>query len=120
MIILAEKMSMKTIMIYREIGTDLRTRSFFRRDIEGLLNHDTQIVIDFSGVTFVSRSVADEICNVLADYPNLSLRNMAGDVKMMYDVVVRGRSAPRRYDDLNAKHVTLRTMEDLQSFFSKL
>lgn len=111
---------MKTIRICRELGTDLRTRSFFRRDIEALLDHDTETVIDFAGVVFVSRSVADEIFNVLEDYPNVSIRHMEGDVEMMFTVVKNGRSTPRKYNELNTSSVQLKTMDELQSFFSKM
>ncbi len=111
---------MRTIIIAKEIGTDLRTRSFFRRDIEVLLTHMQSIVMDFTGVIFVSRSVADEIYNVLEDYPNVSVCHMEGDVEMMFSVVKNGRNTPREYKELNITPIKLNTMEDLQSFFSKL
>lgn len=121
MTILAENITyMRIITIAKELGTDLRTRSFFRRDIDALLTHVQSIVMDFAGVVFVSRSVADEIFNVLEDYPNVSILHMEGDVEMMFAVVKNGRSTPRKYNDLNTSSVQLKTMDELQSFFSKM
>lgn len=112
---------MRTIKIYKEIGQDLRTRSFFRRDIHRLisnLNEDT--ILDFINVDFISRSVADEICNLIEDYPMLSITGMMGDVKKMYMVVVEGRSKPKVYPDMKAEIYHLNTMKELTEFFCSL
>lgn len=111
---------MKDINILSNLGNDLRTRSFFRRDIEGLLNNeDDKIVLNFSGVKFISRSVADEIYNVLCDYPNTTIEGMSGDVLMMYSVVSRGRKQTRIFPSGDINVVHLRTMDEMNSFFSK-
>lgn len=109
----------QTISILSHIGNDIRTRSFFRRDIELLIQpYNGKITLDFDGVKFISRSVADEICNVLQQYTNIDIIGMAGDVKMMFDVVVKGRNTPRVYSDVNAKIIHLNTMEEMNNFFS--
>ncbi len=78
------------------------------------------IVIDFSNVVFISRSVADEICNLLDDYPSLSIKGMSGDVAMMYNVVSEGRKRPRVYTEINAKVYHLKDMKELSEFFCSL
>lgn len=109
------------ISIIEKMGTDLRTRSFFRRDAETIiLPIEGEIIFDFSGVEFISRSVADEICNLLEDYPDLSIRGMAGDVEKMYRLVVEGRCRPREYSEMNAKVVHLKNMRELSDFFCAL
>lgn len=108
---------MKTIEIAAAIGTDLRTRVFFRRDIEKLIRVGVPVELDFAGVTFVSRSVADEIFNLLEDYPFVSLKGMEGNVKSMFDVVKRGRISPRCYKDVTVPSVKLSTMEEVRNFF---
>ena len=111
----------KIISIEKKLGKDLRTRSFFRRDIEGLIEKDdTEVMLDFSGVIFVSRSVADEIYNLLLDYPNMKIRGLAGDVDKMYNVVKNGRMRPREYPADNVRVVHLKTMKELVSFFAAL
>lgn len=106
-----------TLKIAELIGTDIRTRRFFRNDMERILPRDTSVMLDFTGVAFVSRSVADEIYNVLEDYPLARVCHLEGDVGMMYEVVRKGRRAPREYDPVNAKVVTLTNMTDLMRFF---
>ena len=107
------------ILIASLIGNDLRTRSFFRRDIEKLTRPYNYIVtLDFEGVQFVSRSVADELCEILHDYPLMKSTGMTGDVKKMYDIVVRGRELPRVYSEVNIEIVHLSTMKEMEDFFS--
>ncbi len=109
------------IIITTHLGKDLRTRSFFRSDIERLIDKDYQdSILDFSGVEFISRSVADEICNLLIDYPSLSISGMEGDVKNMFELVVRGREEPREYPTLNAKVYHLKTFKEMHDFFEAI
>lgn len=109
-----------TISVISAMGDDLRTRSFFRRDVENLIrNHTANMVLDFNGVQFVSRSVADEICNILEQYQDLTIKGMAGNVKTMYDLVVKGRRNPRVYPEVNARMVQLNSMEEVNEFFSQ-
>lgn len=105
------------IYVKDAIGADIRTRSFFRRDAERLIGGlGVEAVLDFAGVEFISRSVADEICNLLAVHRQLSVVGMSGDVEMMYHVVVNGRSAPRQYPATTGiKVYHLRTMEEMAS-----
>lgn len=107
------------IYVAAQIGDDLRTRSFFRRDVEKLISPITdETVLDFTGVRFVSRSVADELCEIMAEHSSISQEGMGREVKMMYEVVVRSRKSPRVYSKVNAKVYHLRTMEEMQEFFS--
>ncbi len=106
----------RIISVKRAIGADIRTRSFFRRDAERLISmHGSHADLDFSGVEFISRSVADEICNLLADYPGLTVSGMEGDVEMMYKVVVRGRSKPREFPATDIKVYHLRTLQEMSA-----
>ena len=107
------------IQIYSSLGRDLRTRSFFRRDIEHLIkNVSSKITLDFTEVEFISRSVADEIFNVLCDHPNVVLSGMTGDVDMMYSVVEKSRNNPRVFpSDDNINVVQLNTLKDLDNYF---
>lgn len=101
------------------IGDDLRTRSFFRRDIERLTTPCNHIAtLDFNGVKFISRSVADELCEILNEYPFIKLTGMTGDVKKMYDIVIKSRMSPRVHSEVNVEVVHLKTMKDMEEFFS--
>ena len=111
---------MKTIEIAKSIGTDLRTRSFFRRDIDRLLDAENSIQLDFTGVVFISRSVADEIYNVLEDNPNCNIVGMEGDVLKMYGIVEKGRMRPRVFSDHKIKTIQLRNMKEVENYFMTL
>lgn len=110
------------INIAQELGPDLRTRSFFRRDLENLLapkKHINQvIVLNFIFVNFISRSVADELCNMVEENPYLHIIGMQGEVEAMYRLVKIRRLAPREYPSLKAEVYHLKTIEDMQAFFS--
>lgn len=108
---------MVTIQISKAIGNDIRTRIFFRRDIERLVNPTDEVCLDFSGVVFVTRSVADEMYNVSLDFPRVSIINLEGEVKKMYDVVERGRENPRVFEETNFKTVKLESIHDAIRFF---
>ncbi len=111
----------RLIPISKNIGSDLRTRSFFRRDLEKLIKpFDGDVTVDFKGVDFISRSVADEICNLLEDYPLLDIVGMSGDVEMMYGIVANGRTKPREYPKMNVKVYHLKNMKELSDFFFML
>lgn len=109
---------MKRIKISILIGTDIRTRNFFRQDINRILEREKEALLDFSNVKFVSRSVADEIYNILLDYPRVRVCRLEGDVAMMYSIVRHSRLTKRKFEPANIPIVTLKTMDDLMRFFS--
>ena len=110
-----------TVSIASRIGSDLRIRSFFRRDIEHLLKgYQDHITLNFEGVVFISRSVADEICNLQSDYPDLQLTGMEGDVEKMYNVVNKGRKKAREYPTMNPKIHYLKSFKEMIDFFAAL
>ena len=67
----------KVIKIAELIGTDVRSRSnagIIQAEIDGEVN---EVIIDFSKVTFVSRSFVDELCNIMEKCNNVKLENMS-------------------------------------------
>ena len=48
----------------------------------------------------------------------MDIAGMTGDVKKMYDIVVKGRMSPRVYSEVNVEVVHLKTMKDMEEFFS--
>lgn len=75
------------------ISTDIRSRAnadIIRSAIDGIKEN---IVLDFSGVTFVSRSFTDELYNVMKENKNISLVNMSDFVKSMLEAVTKGRNS---------------------------
>lgn len=108
---------MKRIQISAAIGTDIRTRLFFRRHIDAAVKPEDFAVLDFSGVEFVSRSVADEMVNILIDYPKTQIIGLSGDAGKMFDVVKSGRNKPRVYETADIKTVRLCSLEEVEDYF---
>ncbi len=67
----------------------------------------------------MSRSVADELCNILQEFPNIKSFGMTGEVIKMFDIVVRGRQRPREYSEVNAEAVNLSTIKEMEEYFSR-
>lgn len=112
----------QVINIATLLGADLRHRSFFRRDIERILPGMSadSIALNFEGVRFISRSVADEVYNILEDYPRLRVENMSGDVDAMYAIVVRGRQTPRVRSTGTIRVIRMKSKVELSAFLGTL
>lgn len=113
----------KTIKLAELLSTDIRSRrnaDIIRQEISK--DGAQSLVIDFGNVTFISRSFADELLNVLSENSdkNISLRNIASNVKTMLDMVKEGREKPRKMTESNNKITVLNDMKSLQDFFSLL
>lgn len=87
----------KIFKISELISTDIRSRAnanIIRSVIDGI---DEKIVLNFEGVSFISRSFTDELYNVLEEHKNISLSNTSDTIKAMLDAVGKGRK--------NARHI---------------
>lgn len=68
------------IKLYDLFGTEIRSRSNADVLREKILNCNISI-IDLSQITFISRSFADELCN-LSESDNIKIYNAKGIVKI--------------------------------------
>lgn len=101
---------METLTLKDFLGSDIRYRATARK-IYDVLKEVPVNVIDLEGVTFVSRSVADELC-VISETRNIELVGASGFPKSMIEIVSEGRSRKReRVYDSNV--VECNTMEEL-------
>lgn len=108
---------MNTLVINNICGSEVLSRSNVRKLYDVV--DDTTETIDMSGVSFISRSVADELCNLTDKYPQLRFDGCSDDVYTMIDVVRKGRTKTRILDS-NAKistTVNCKTMDDLKKAF---
>ena len=107
--------------MHKAIGNEIRTRIFFRRNIEEIIKQSDEICLDFSGVTFITRSVADEIYNIQLDFPKIDIINLHGEAKKMYEVVKRSRLAPRNVSEKVRFHsVRLSNIDETIRYFEHL
>lgn len=106
---------MRTIILKDICGAEVLSRANVRKLYE-VVNNDTEI-LDFSDVTFISRSVADELCNLPEKFPFLEFSGMNEEVEMMHNIVSKGRDVKRVYTSKAKVSVTYncKTMEDLRN-----
>ena len=90
-------MKKEIIKISTLISSDVRSRSnaeIIRSAINGISD---KIILDFSGVSFVSRSFTDELCSIVEHCKNITIDmiNMSEIVKTMIEAVEKGRKNRR-------------------------
>lgn len=78
------------------------------------------IILDFSGVIFVSRSFTDELYNVMAENKNVSLVNMSKFVKSMLEAVTDGRNSKRVFKQSESEIKEFEDMGSLSSFLATI
>lgn len=88
-------MEKKVLHISELISTDIRSRAnivIIQSAIDGI---NKNIILDFSNVTFISRSFTDELYNLMCDHKNISVSHMNDFVQSMLDIVAQGRKSKR-------------------------
>ena len=102
------------------ISTDIRSRAnadIIRSAIDGIKD---DIILDFSGVIFVSRSFTDELYNVMAENKNVSLVNMSKFVKSMLEAVTDGLNSKRVFKQSESEIKEFEDMGSLSSFLATI
>ncbi len=107
---------MKQVIIIKAVaGDELRTRRVAAL-ILPYMSED--VVLDFSGVNFMSRSFADELYNIKCKFKHVDFSNMQEQPACMYNVVCESRSRPRVRPETSDAGVIkdLKTMQDLDDY----
>lgn len=102
------------------ISTDIRSRAnvdIIRSAIDGI---NENIILDFTDVTFISRSFTDELYNLMSEHKNVSLSNMNDFVNSMYNAVVEGRKSKRVFESESSEIKEFDDMKSLASFLSTI
>lgn len=106
-----------TITLSAILGTDIRSRgnaNVIRQEIAS--HHIT--TIDMSGITFISRSFADELLTI-ATAATITIVGATGEVKTMLDMVSRSRQSTTPTTITPIGHIThLNDMKSVSDFFS--
>lgn len=105
----------KNIALQTLIGTEIRSRTNadkIRKEINDCKNIH---ILDFNGVTFVSRSFADELCSIMDEHQNVKLANETPFVKKMIDTVLAGRKRVRQRNE-HSDIVSFSNIDDLCDF----
>lgn len=110
----------KVLNISVLVSTDIRSRAnanIIRSVIDGVYG---KIILDFSGVTFISRSFADELYNILNERDNVSLANESELVKSMLEAVSLSRKNKRVQNNNTSEIKEIDDMKSLESFLATI
>ena len=100
-------------------STDIRSRFNAKIIYAAIDGVQENVILDFFGIKFMSRSFADELYNLLSTHQNVTARNMSNDVSDMYNIVSRSRNSRRqRSVDDTTEIVTAKDMKSLAEIFS--
>ena len=108
----------QTIRLQDIYSADLYTRSRASELRARISPEADQVTLDFEGIGFMSRSFADEVCNIIDDMggKTFTLVNQNSDVATMMTKVRDGRSRERKRGVENAKMYEFQDMESLSEF----
>lgn len=110
----------KVIKISALISTDIRSRANARIISSTIDGVDENVILDFTDVTFVSRSFTDELYNLMNEHRNITLAHMNDFVQSMYDVVVQSRKSKRVFKTESSEFKEFDDMKSLASFLATI
>ena len=112
-------MSNVILKVFDKVGAEARTRSnVVKLNITDLAS-DSNIIIDFENVNFISRSFTDELLEQLLE-KNISYNaiNESDSTKNMIKAVTSGRSKERVRHTSDAEIMTINSMEELAKYLN--
>ncbi len=77
-----------------------------------------EVILDFEGISFMSRSFTDELCNIIDDNKDIIFEyvNLSHDIEAMITKVTESRSQERKRGISNAKIYKFEDMESLSEY----
>ena len=108
----------QTIRLQDIYSADLYTRSR-ASELRVCINDEAdEVTLDFEGIGFMSRSFADEVCNIIDDMngKTFTVINQNDDVATMMEKVREGRSRERKRGVGNAKMYEFKDLKSLEDF----
>lgn len=108
----------KRIKIAKLISSDVRSRTHAEKIVCSIDRGVSSVTLDFSGVTFMSRSFADELCDIIErmNWISFTETNMSGIVESMFQTVRSGRNRERERVMYNSDIINLKDMKSLAEF----
>ena len=105
---------MEILKIKNILGQEILSRNNVRK-LKTLINKDN-IELDFHEVSFISRSAADEVENILNNHPDIKLLNLSSDVAEIFSIVKAGRASNNRVHSRIKRSITYvcDSMEDVR------
>lgn len=112
----------KRMKIAELISTDVRSRSNADKIRNEIATSSQNVILDFLGVTFISRSFTDELYTITEEVNNIEVKmiNMSDIVKSMSEAVENGRKKKRVRVDNNSEIKEFNDIESLSAFLSAM
>ncbi len=110
------------IRLQEIFGAELQTRSRaseIRSFVKGEAN---KIIFNMNGIHFISRSFADELCNIMDDMKdkNFILKEQSEEVGIMLSKVAESRNCERKRGIANATILEFKDMDSLSSYLKTI
>ena len=107
----------KIIKVAELISSDVRSRSNADKIRNEMIISSQDVILDFIGVIFISRSFTDELFNIIEEFKiEVKLINMSNIVKSMTDAVKSGRNKKRVRKEDNSEIKEFDDIESLSAF----
>lgn len=106
------------IIVKGILGTDIRSRSNVNKLLK-YMGGQGSYILDMQSVTFISRSVADELCEIERKY-SIKYQNESTLVKNMLDIVKEGRQNKRLREKTNSEVIECTDLESLSLILETL
>ena len=114
---------MEKLIMSEFIGTELRSRAEAKKVLDWFNSYaKNDVVIDYVGVRFISRSFADELCGIIDDMNKLyhiSEIDQNINISTTITIVRNGRNKPKNVK-LTGDTVELTDMNSLSEFLATI
>lgn len=102
-----------------KLGSEIRSRVAIEK-IKSFIQIKDRVYIDMTGVTFISRSCADELYNLQIDNQNVKISNQTGEVYKMMNVVKKGRTKQRNREILDSPVQDMKNVKLFEDFLQTI
>ena len=112
----------QTIKLKNIYDADLFSRSRASELHSYFKTNINEVVLDFDGINFISRSFADELCNIIDDNSDkqFSFVKQIEEVSTMISTVQESRRQERKRGIAHAKMYEFNNMEKLSSYLMSI
>lgn len=114
---------MAKLIMSELIGKELRSRAEAKKVLDWFNScAQNDVVIDYIGISFISRSFADELCGIIDDMNKLysiSEINQNINISTTMKIVRNGRNKPKEVK-LTGDTIELKDMKSLEEFLSTI
>ena len=108
----------QTIKLFDIYHADLFSRAKALLLVDTISPKADTVILDFEGITFMSRSFTDELYNIVIDSPDKEFQyiHRNEDVRIMMEKVAEGRNRERQLGIPPAKMYTFNNQHELAEF----